>query len=233
MTDESSDPFDQAMSWLRAHEFPDADRVAPGSSVIDATLLRGRVWATSPQPDDLRDLAGAAPEGSWAVAVLATEPDPSLADGASAVAIVVLDDEHGVRPFNDRGHELLEWISGRQRAKSFAARAMHVLAAEREPEAAEEPAATEDRTSGLPVRGRSPAVVRNAGSAPTTLVNPVPEPEPEIEPEPDPVPAVDQVGGEASMLAAPGGDDPEAALHWERIEKMRKQRELRKTFKKR
>jgi len=208
VTDLTADPFEQAIDWLRAHEFPDAERLAPGSSVIDGTAVRARVWTSSPTPGDLRDLATGTPEGAWSIAVLAQHTDGDLADEATeGVAVFVLDHVHGTIPLSARAHELVEWIGRRQKAHSFAQRAQHALATEGLGAIAPEPQ-TAAAPDGLPVRGRDAAVSRNAMPTAEVLRTPEPTAEEAVEP------AIDEK--EAQRL---------------RIEEQRAQRKLRKSFK--
>jgi hypothetical protein len=209
---------EQVLAWLRAHEFADVDRVAIGSSVLAAANARCRVWVAAPTDDELQDLAEATPEGAWCVAVLKHDADGILAapDGlGTQVAALVLEADATLRPGNSRGRDLVEWIGARQRAASFAQRALHVLADEL-PEVADalshagdddEP----DKPRSLPIRETVGTGIHETPATPMLAVQAaIEDPEPE-----------------------PNAEDVEAteAERRRRIEEMRRQRELRKSVK--
>jgi hypothetical protein len=219
VTPPPTDALSTVIAWLRAHEFPDADRVAPGSSVVDATGLRGRLWSELPSEQELVDLLDSTPDGSWPVAVFAREPEQALLrrPPADAVAALTLDSDGTLRAANARGHELVDWIGARQRAQSFTTRALSVLAAERPQVAdgsagsdASAPVAEPSDASAQPKR----SIVHGVHETPPTPMMAARAAVEDPQPEPDP----------EALEAA----DLEKKR---RIDDMRRQRELRKSVK--
>lgn len=225
VTDVSSDPLERALSWFRAHEFPDADVVAFGSSVISAGLLRGRVWVNQPSSPELDDLVGATPEESWCAAILVREPDEAIGTAATMenIALLLLGGDGAMHHLNDRGRQLVEWVAARQRAQSFATRALHALAAEgtgadgdesavgsEEPGTPDSAADVDD--SALPVRGAKVARgVHDAPLSPQMAARAAVE-DPELDPDPQDLTAATEE-------------------QRKRIEDMRQRRQLRKSVK--